>query len=153
MARPLRVVFPGALYHVYARGNERRAIFGDRSDFARFLELLELAIARHAWVCHAYCFMSNHYHLLVETPRANLPAGMRHLNGCYSQDFNRRRNRVGHLFQGRYAAVLVEKQTGLLLVFRYIARNPVRARICQRPQDRRWSSYAATIGDKPAPPG
>ena len=153
MARPLRVLFPGALYHVYARGNERRAIFGDQSDFVRFLELLELAIARHAWLCHAYCLMSNHYHLLVETPRANLPAGMRHLNGCYSQDFNRRRNRVGHLFQGRYAAVLVEKETGLLPVFRYIARNPVRARICQRPQDWRWSSYAAAIGDKPAPPG
>jgi REP element-mobilizing transposase RayT len=146
------VLFPGALYHVFARGNERRPIFGDETDYTRFLELLESAIARYEWVCQSYCLMTNHYHLLVETPRANLPAGMRHLNGCYTQDFNRRRKRVGHLFQGRYMSVLVEKELGLLSVVRYIARNPIRAGMCERPEEWRWSSYAATIGEKAAPP-
>jgi putative transposase len=151
VARPLRVLYPGAVYHVVARGNERRAIFGDQSDYHRFLELLELGIGRHGWLCHAYCLMTNHYHLLIETPRANLPEGMRHLNGCYTQDFNRRHNRVGHLFQGRYTGVLVEKEKRLLSLVRYIARNPVSARMCAQPQDWRWSSYAAMIGERPAP--
>jgi putative transposase len=151
VARPLRVLFPGALYHVFARGNERRPIFGDESDYNRFLTLVESTLARHGWLCHSYCLMTNHYHLLVETPRANLPAGMRHLNGCYTQYFNRRRERVGHLFQGRYMSVLVEEESGLLPVVRYIARNPVRAGMCNRPEEWRWSSYAATIGEEPAP--
>lgn len=152
VARPLRVLYPGAVYHAYARGNEQRPIFWCDDDFRRFLELLELGIDRHGWLCHSYCLMTNHYHLLVETPRANLPQGMRHLNGCYTQDFNRRYGRVGHLFQGRYAAILVEKGQHSLNVVRYIARNPVRAGMCTRPQDWPWSSYGALIGERSAPP-
>lgn len=151
MTRPLRVLYPGAIYHVCARGNERRAIFGDEADFSRFLDLLEQAIARHDWLCLGYCLMHNHYHLIVQTPKPNLPSGMRHLNGCYAQDFNRRHGRVGHLFEGRYTAVLVEAEAGFFRVVRYVARNPVRAGICARPQDWRWSSYAAAIGIAPAP--
>jgi REP element-mobilizing transposase RayT len=151
MARPLRILFPGAVYHVFARGNERRDIFREETDFVRFLELLELGIERHGWLCHAYCLMNNHYHLLVETPRANHPEGMRHLNGRYTQDFNRRHDRVGHLFQGRYQAVLVEKEPYLLTLVRYIARNPLAIDGCDRPQDWRWSSYGEMLGERPAP--
>ena len=152
MSRPLRVLFPGALYHVFSRGNDRRPIFGVETDFVRFLELLALGIDRHGWRCHAYCLMHNHYHLLVDTPRANLSEGMRHLNGCYAQDFHRRHGTVGHLFQGRFGATLVEKDEGhVFAVVRYIARNPVAAGICERPQDWPWSSYAALIGERPPP--
>lgn len=152
MSRPLRVCFPGALYHVFARGNDRRPLYDDDADFTRFLELLALGIDRHGWRCHAYCLMRNHYHLLVETPRANLSEGMRHLNGRYAQDFHRRHGTVGHLFQGRFRATLIEKDEGHVhTVVRYIARNPVAAEICERPQDWPWSSYAALIGDCPAP--
>lgn len=103
---------------------------------------------RYHWICHAYCLMPNHYHLLVETPLANLSQGMRQLNGVYTQAFNRRHNRTGHLLQGRYKAILVEKESHLLELARYIVLNPVRAGLVQHPRAWRWSSYRATVGEE-----
>jgi putative transposase len=148
MARPLRVLYPGAVYHVTARGNERRAIFEEDVDRHVFLEQLALAVERYGWVCHGYCLMGNHYHLLVETPRANLPTGMRHLNGCYAGSFNRRRGRAGHLLQGRYKAELVEKHEYLLALIRYLALNPLRTEppLSAEPEEYSWSSYRYALG-------
>lgn len=151
MARPLRLQFEGALYHVTARGNAREPIFHSSADYERFLAVTEQVVSRYGWICHAYCLMGNHYHLLVETPNANLAAGMRHLNGVYSQAFNRAHRRVGHVFQGRYRSVLVEKERHLLTLTRYIALNPVRAGLCRDPADWPWSSYRATCGLSRAP--
>ena len=151
--RPLRVLYPGAVYHVTARGNERRNIFEDAGDYRQFLLQLELACSRYDWLCHGYCLMGNHYHLLVETPRANLPIGMRHLNGCHGQWFNRRWQRVGHLFQGRYKAHVVEKQPYLLELIRYLALNPTRTTppLAANPESYPWSSYRALLGLAPKP--
>ena len=151
--RGLRVLYPGAVYHVTARGNEKQLIFLDETDRLQFLSQLQLATERYDWVCHGYCLMGNHFHLLVETPRANLPVGMRHLNGCYSQWFNRRRQRVGHLFQGRYKASLVEKHPYLLELIRYMALNPLRAEppLSAAPELYPWSSYRILLGLAPRP--
>lgn len=144
MARPLRIEFSGALYHITARGNERKDIFVDDMDRRRFLDTLTDAGDRFDWLCHAYCLMSNHYHLLVETGSATLSRGMRHLNGVYTQAFNRRHRRVGHLFQGRFTGILVEKEPYLLELARYIILNPVRARMVHTAAEWPWSSYQAT---------
>jgi putative transposase len=149
MARAPRIEVENGIYHVVARGNERKAIYRDSADRERFLEILSLTVERYRWLALAYCLMSNHYHLLVETPRANLSAGMRQLNGVYAQAFNRRHRRSGHLFQGRYAARLVQADEHLLSVVRYIIRNPLRARVCSRLDDWPWSSHAATTGARP----
>ncbi|MGH3080103.1 MAG: transposase [Gaiellaceae bacterium] len=151
MARPLRVCPPGAVVHVITRGNERGLIFRDDDDRHAFLALLARAVGRHQWLCHTYCLMDNHYHLLLEVPLGNLPIGMRHLNGVYAQQFNARYGRCGHLFQARYRSILVEKNAYLLSVSRYIVLNPVRAGIVRRAGDYRWSSYRATVGlaDRP----
>jgi REP-associated tyrosine transposase len=153
MARPLRLEFSGALYHVTARGNERRSIFlGDAdSDRATFLEVLNATCERFTWLVHAYCLMTNHYHLLVETPEANLSRGMRQLNGVFTQYVNRFHRRVGHLFQGRFKAILVEPESYLLELSRYVVLNPVRAGMVAAPAEWRWSSYRATVGEAPAP--
>ena len=153
MARPLRLELPGALYHVTARGNERRAIFLANTDADRntFLAVLAGAGERFCWICHGYCLMTNHYHLLIETPEANLSKGMRQLNGVYTQYVNRAYGRVGHLFQGRFRGVLVEKDSYLLELARYIVLNPVRAGMARQPQDWAWSSYRATAGLVQAP--
>ena len=127
MARPLRIEFAGALYHVTSRGDRREDIYLDDGDRQLFLEVLEAVCERFNWEVHAYCLMSNHYHLLVETPDGNLSRGMRHLNGVYTQRFNRRHKKVGHVFQGRYKAILVQKENYLLELSRYIVLNPVRA--------------------------
>ena len=147
MARPLRLAFAGALYHVTARGNERRSIFlGDEdSDRAVFLDVLGATCERFNWLLHAYCLMTNHYHLLVETPDANLSKGMRQLNGVFTQYVNRTHARVGHLFQGRFKAILVERESYLLELCRYVVLNPVRARMVADPGDWPWSSYRATV--------
>ena len=154
MARPLRLEFAGALYHVTARGNERRDIFlgNGNADRSAFLAVLAATCERCNWICHAYCLMTNHYHLLVETPDANLSKGMRHLNGVYTQHVNRSHDRVGHLFQGRYKAILVERDRYLLELARYVVLNPVRASLCATPGDWPWSSYRATVGEVFAPP-
>lgn len=151
MARPLRIEFAGALYHLTSRGDRREDIFVDDEDRKAFLDVFEDACERFGWVCHAYCLMSNHYHLLVETREASLGRGMRHLNGVYTQQFNRRHRRVGHVFQGRYKAILVQKDTYLLELARYVVLNPVRAGMVRAARDWAWSSYRATAGDTEAP--
>ena len=151
MARPLRLEFEGALYHVTSRGDRREDIYEDDTDRADFLAVLGEVCSQHNWTCHAYCLMSNHYHLLVETPDGNLSRGMRQLNGVYTQHFNRRHGYVGHLFQGRYKAILVDKNEYLLELARYIVLNPVRAGMVRSARDWRWSSYRATAGQAKAP--
>jgi REP element-mobilizing transposase RayT len=146
MARPLRIEFTGAVYHVTSRGNAKQAIFFDDEDRGRFLDVLRVVVERFNWLCHAYCLMKNHYHLLIETPHGNLSKGMRELNGVYTQGFNQRYRRVGHLFQGRYKAILVEKDNHLMSLCRYVVLNPVRIGLIRRPEQWRWSSYRATIG-------
>jgi REP element-mobilizing transposase RayT len=151
MTRPLRLEYEGALYHTTSRGNAREDVFLNDSDRARFLEILGDVVARYGWICHAYCLMSNHYHLLIETPDANLSRGMQFLNGVYTQWFNRRHQRVGHLFQGRFKGILVEKESHLLELARYIVLNPVRANMVRGVRDWPWSSYRATLGQVSAP--
>jgi REP element-mobilizing transposase RayT len=146
MARPLRIEFAGALYHVTSRGDGREDIYRGDEDRRRFLEVVGEVCERFDWVVHAYCLMDNHYHLLVETPNANLSKGMRQLNGVYTQAFNRSHRRVGHVLQGRYKAILVQKETYLLELARYIVLNPVRARMVRAAKDWPWSSYRATAG-------
>jgi len=128
MARPLRIEFPGAVYHVTSRGNARRKIYRDDEDREAFLATLAWVAERFGWRCHAYCLMDNHFHLLLETPQPNLSRGMRQLNGVYTQSFNRRHRKAGHLFQGRFKAILAEKDSYLLELARYIVLNPVRTR-------------------------
>jgi putative transposase len=152
VARPIRIHYPGALYHVTARGNAKQDVFLGEVDYEDFLARLERVIGRYRFRCHAYCLLGNHYHLLLDTPMANLALGMQQLNSGYAQAFNRRHGRIGHVFQGRYWAILVESERHLLEVSRYIVLNPVRAGLCRRPEEWRWSSYRATIGmARPSP--
>lgn len=141
MARPLRIEYSGAFYHVLNRGLERRAIFREEKDYQHFLSRLLEAYRKYGMVCHTFCLMPNHYHLLVETPQGNLSLAMRHVDGFYTQHFNRRHRRVGPLFQGRYKAVLIEKESYALELSRYIHLNPVKASLAQDPQDYPHSSY------------
>lgn len=152
MARPLRVEFPGAVYHVTTRGNRRQHIFQDDADRSAFLKVLESVVRRFHWVCHSYCLMGNHYHLMVETPEPNLSAGMRQLNGVYTQRSNRRHRTSGHMFQGRFGAVVIEKESHLLEVCRYVVLNPVRGGMVDHPRQWRWSAYRASAGLRSAPP-
>lgn len=151
MARPLRLEFPDAVYHLTARGNARQPVYRDAADQHRFLELLGAVCDRFNWRCHAYCLMGNHYHLVIETPEANLARGMRQLNGVYTQAFNRRHRKVGHLFQGRYTAILVDKDQYLLELARYVVLNPVRAHMVKSAGQYPWSSYRAMIGKATLP--
>jgi putative transposase len=147
MARPLRICIPGGVYHVIARGNERAPIYRDDADRFAFLRMLDRVVDRFSWLCHAYCLMGNHYHLVVETPRPNLPTGMQQLNGPYACWFNERHDRCGHVFQARYRSILVQKDSHLLSLCRYVVLNPVRAGLCPGPESYHWSSYRATAGD------
>ncbi len=151
MARPLRLEFPGALYHVTSRGNRQDNVYLDDTDRAAFLAVVGEVCDRFQWVLHVYCLMRNHYHLVLETVEANLSRGMRHLNGVYTQRFNRRHGRVGHVFQGRYKAILVQKDAYLLTLSRYVALNPVRAGVVGHPAEWPWSSYRAMVGLEPSP--
>ena len=148
MTRPLRIEFKGAVYHITSRGNARQAIFLTEEDFADFLRVLCSVVKRYRFLLHAYCLMNNHYHLMIETPEGNLSKGMRQLNGLYTQRFNQRHQRVGHLFQGRYKAILVDKDNYLLALCRYVVLNPVRASIVKDPGVWRWSTYRATAGQE-----
>lgn len=146
MSRPLRLNFPSAIYHLTSRGNARAAIYLDDDDKQRFLDLLKSCVEKFNWICHSYCLMDNHYHLLIETPDANLQAGMRQLNGVYTQQFNRKHGRVGHVFQGRYKAILIDKDSYLLELCRYVVLNPVRAKMVALPDQYHWSSFPVTMG-------
>ncbi len=152
MARPLRIEFEHALYHVTSRGDRREPICVDDADRVAFLELLDQACERFDAGVLAYCLMGNHYHLVLGTRQANLSALMRHLNGVYTQRFNRRHGKVGHVFQGRFKAILVDREAYLLAVCRYVELNPVRARMVAAPGDWPWSSYRAHTGTAPVPP-
>ena len=152
MARPLRIELSGGLYHVTARGDRREDIYFDTADRQAWLALLWQVCERFNWVCHAYCLMTNHYHLVVETPEGNLAQGMRQLNGVYTQYINRTHRRVGHVFQGRYRAILVEKDSYLLELARYVVLNPVRARMVKDTAEWPWSSYRTMIGMASPPP-
>lgn len=151
MARPLRIEYPGAIYHVTSRGNARLAIYEDDQDRFSFLKALESTVERYHWLCHAYCLMDNHYHLLIETPDGNLSQGMRQLNGTYTQRFNWRHGRVGHIFQGRFKAILVDRESYLSELCRYVVLNPVRTGTVALPDQYSWSSYRATAGKEKAP--
>lgn len=153
MARPLRIEFAGAVYHITARGNARQDVFLGDDDRESFLELLSRVCDRYQWFCHAYCLMTNHYHLLIETQNSTLSKGMKHLNGTYTQAFNRRHQRIGHVFQGRFKSILVDKDSYLLELSRYIVLNPVRAGMVRSARDWRWSSYRATAGQSAAVSG
>jgi REP element-mobilizing transposase RayT len=151
MARPVRIEFAGALYHLTSRGDGREDIYLDEADRLLFLQVLGQVCDQFNWACHAYCLMGNHYHLLVETHEGNLAKGMRQLNGVYTQGFNRKHRRVGHVFRGRYKAILVHKDSYLLELARYIVLNPVRAQMVRSAKEWRWSSYRSTCAQADAP--
>ncbi len=151
MARPLRIDVAGALHHVTCRGNERRSIFRSNRDRETFLELLAEAVKRFRWSVTAWVLMTNHFHLVIQTPEANLSRGMQWLNGTYADWFNRRHDRSGHLFQGRFKSFIIDSETYFAEVLRYVVLNPVRANIVARPEEYRWSSYRATAGLEAAP--
>lgn len=150
MSRPLRIEYPGACYHVIARGVEKRDIIKGSKDASAFIRLLSRITDRYNFIFYAYCVMSNHYHLLLETPDGNLSRGMHNLNTTYAIGFNKRHERVGHLFQGRYKAFVVEKEEYLLELTRYIVLNPVRAGLVGGPDCYDWSSYREMMGMKRA---
>ena len=151
MARPLRLELAGGLYHVTSRGDGREDIYLSDTDRLAWLEIFTQVCQRFNWICHAWCQMDNHYHLLIETPEANLSQGMRQLNGVYTQYFNRSNGRVGHVYQGRYKAILVEHDSYLLELARYVVLNPLRANRVKRLDQWPWSSYLATCGQVDVP--
>lgn len=151
MVRPLRIELPGALYHVTSRGLRDYPVYDDDLDRTSFLEILAEVVERYDWRCYAYCQMTNHYHLVVRTMDANLSAGMRFLNGVYTQTSNRRHGRNGPVFRGRYKAVLVQAERYFTRLCRHVVLNPVRAGMAKTPDAWRWSSFRATAGAEPAP--
>jgi REP element-mobilizing transposase RayT len=151
MARPLRIQFPGAMYHIISRGNGRMTIFHNDKDRKKFIEFLERVVKKYNWIIYAYCLMGNHYHMLLETPDANMVPGMKQLNQFYSQFYNWKRRRIGSVFQGRYASWLVEKESKFLDNCRYIVNNPVEAGLAEHPSQWPWSSFRATRGLEEAP--
>src|SRR5208283_319520 len=146
MPRPKRIHYEGAIYHVTSRGNERKKIVLDDADREIFLSVLAENLGQHQVVCHAWVLMDNHYHLLLETPAPNLSLAMKHVNGIYTQKFNKKHHRVGHLFQGRYKSIVVEKDSYLKELCRYVVLNPVRAKLVKAPGEWKWSSYRGTVG-------
>ena len=151
MARPPRVEYPGAYYHVVCRGNNQENIYKNDRDKEKFIEYLEKAVERFSLIIHTYCLMSNHYHLLVETPAANLSLSMQWINVSYATYFNRKHDRHGHLFQGRFKAILIDADEYLKHLSRYIHLNPVRAKMITKPGEYQWSSYHAFIDRQKAP--
>ncbi len=151
MARSIRIEYEGALYHVTSRGNERRPIFFDDEDREAFLQFLGEGARRFGWVVSAWVLMTNHFHLVIQTPHADLSRGMHWINGSYAGWFNHRHERWGHLFGGRFKAFVIEKESYFKEVLRYVVLNPVRAKIVARPEEYVWSSYRATAGLESAP--
>jgi len=151
VARPLRIEYEGAVYHVTARGNEKRKVFFSRKDYGKFKEYLANAIEKFGFILHGYVLMTNHYHLIIETPEKNLSKIMHYINSSYTTYTNIKRKRHGHLFQGRFKAIVVDKDSYLLELSRYLHLNPVRANMAAKPEDYPYSSYgnfAAAAGDK-----
>lgn len=148
MARPLRLEYEGAFYHVTSRGNERGKIFFAEADYGKFLTYLAEAKEKYGFILHGYVLMTNHYHLLIETPRANLGKVMHYLNGSYTNYINIKKNRSGHLFQGRYKAIVVDRDSYLGELSRYIHLNPVRAGFVRKPEDYPYSSYCVYLSGK-----
>ena len=148
MARQLRIEFEGAFYHITSRGNLRDDVFFEDKDRKRFLEILSRTKERYGYLLHAYVLMDNHYHLLIETPKANISQIMQNINTSYTVFINRKHRRSGHLFQGRFKGIIVDKDGYLVVLSRYIHLNPVRAGIVEKPEDYRWTSYAAYIEKK-----
>ena len=146
MARPLRIEFEGAFYHITSRGNLRDRIFFDDKDRETFLEILRRTKERYGYLLHAYALMENHYHLFLETPKANISQIMQNINTSYTVYINKRHKRFGHLFQGRFKGILVDKETYLIVLTRYIHLNPVRAGIVKNPESYRWTSYREYMG-------
>lgn len=151
MSRLPRIQFPGAFYHVTSRGNRRANIYVTERDYCDWVNTLGAAATKYNFVVHAYCQMPNHFHLVIQTTDANLARGMQHLNSTYCQDFNQRHNLSGHVMQGRYHALLIEKESQLLATVRYVERNPVRATLVPHPADWNWSSHRAMLGLAEAP--
>jgi putative transposase len=151
MARPLRIEFPGAVYHVTSRGDRRDPVFRDDDDRRLFLDVVAEAMDRFDAQVLAYCLLDNHYHIVLHTRRGNLSRLMRHVNGVYTQTFNRRHDVEGHLFQGRFKAILVDRDAYLLTVCRYVERNPVAAKMVKAPGNWPWSSYLAHAGEALTP--
>lgn len=152
MARPLRLELAGGLYHVTSRGDRREAIYDDDADREKWLEILGHTCKRFNWRCHAYCLMDNHYHIVIETADGNLSKGMRHLNGVYTQYYNIKHARIGHVFQGRFKGILVERDEYLLELARYVVLNPTRANLTRTIGAWKWSSYKDMIGKVTAQP-
>ncbi|MEN8171239.1 MAG: transposase [Pseudomonadota bacterium] len=152
MARPLRLELAGGLYHVTSRGDRREDIYDDDQDREKWLEILGNTCKRFNWRCHAYCLMDNHYHIVIETAEANLSKGMRQLNGVYTQYYNIKHDRAGHVFQGRYKGILVEQDAYLLELSRYVVLNPIRAKMTKAIGTWKWSSYKSMIGEVASQP-
>lgn len=152
MARPIRLEFPAAIYHVTTRGNDGSDVFLEDQDRQLFLTVLAEVVLRAGWIVHAYVLMDNHYHLMIETPQGNLSLGMRQLNGVYTQRFNSLHGSGGRVFQGRFKAILVERERYLLELCRYVVLNPLRLKAVKNISRYRWSSYRATAGEIQAPP-
>jgi REP element-mobilizing transposase RayT len=149
--RQPRIDFPGALHHVYSRGNGKQSIFLSNTDRDDFLALFSKACAEFSWRCHSYCLLCTHYHFLLETPEGLLADGMQFLNGAYGSKFNQRYKKSGHVMQGRYHSPLVERDSYYLELLRYIALNPVKSNLVTHPRDWRWSSFRALAGFSPTP--
>ena len=147
--RPLRIQAAHTTYHVTCRGNRQEEIVRDDADRNRFVAIVRDVVVRRQWICHAYCLMTNHYHLLITTPAPDIAIGMHAINHLAARTFNKRHGYKGHLFERRYNSPLVETEAHLLETLRYIALNPVRAGLCERPQDWPWSSYRAAVGLAP----
>ncbi len=152
MARPLRLELAGGLYHITSRGDRRDDIYDNDEDRESWLDVFGNTCKRFNWRCHAYCLMDNHYHIVLETAEANLSKGMRQLNGVYTQYYNRKYGRAGHVFQGRYKGILVEREEYLLELARYVVLNPIRAQMIKSIETWNWSSYQAMIGEQPVYP-
>jgi len=151
MPRPRREQFAGAIYHLMARGVRGEPLFTDHREPPHFLRLLSQTCARYDWLLYAYCLMGNHYHLLATTRKPTLSRGMQWLNSRYAESLNIRHGHQGHAFFRRFHAVLIESEAQLADVARYVLLNPVRAHLCERPGDWRWSSYRATMGEAQQP--
>jgi REP element-mobilizing transposase RayT len=151
MSRPVRIEFPGALYHVTSKGRDSQIVFKDQEDRGVFLNVVENVVDRFGWLVHSYVLMDDHYHLVVEVPKANLSKGMRQLNGVYTQHVNRRHDQEGPIFQGRFKSVLIEKKSYLVPVCRHVVTNPVRAKEPQSFLNYKWSSYRALAGQVRTP--